>query len=71
MDMVGADTRSFVTIRPGAIFCSMKLFIPCWVFNGSSASLKKSSLHPCLHGRVKAVGLDGESIVVVKINWLC
>ena len=71
MDMVGAYTGSFVTIRPGAIASSIKLFIICWVFNGSNVSLKKSSFDPCLHGRVKAVDLNGESIVVVRINWLC
>ena len=68
--MVGADTRSFVIIRPGAIASSIKLFIICWVFNGSSVSLK-SSFHPRLHGRVKAVDLNREIIVFVKINWLC
>ena len=53
------------------IACSIKLFIICWVFNGSNVSLKKFSFHPCLHGWVKAVDLNGESIVVVRINWLC
>ena len=50
--------------RPGAMAFSTELLIACCVFNRSSASLKKSSLHPCLHERVKAVDLSGESVEV-------